>query len=1509
MAFSFANVASAPSAFATNSGGSNSVQDGPELQEIQTNELGLAALNGEAKVRLLPTPWPSDALPAPPSSLLSIASSKKLLAAAGPDALYLHNTDKVRDAFQSPPDEKDGTIRSIRPDFTIPRSRLSHIAFSSDDSVLVVSGEAEGSVAAFQVDRLTRGELNPALQVSTNGQGLRALVPNPVTEHAELFALILTSGDLVLLDLKAGSLVSGSSGPVLKSGCSCLSWSNRGKQLIAGMADGTAVQMKPDGNVVAQIPKSTSIPTDVHVSGICWLENDTFFITYTPNDTSDGIQPSEYYIVSRQPKTSNYTFQKLPEVLPPFGLDRLPTSHFITRLRNFPPHLQDLLIVASSTASDVGLLSKSEKALSQEDSVTSTFTFTTIEDDTRRAQLPLSTDMQDTSPIGMAVDLSSTEKVTNPIPSDAEILETAGPVPSLVILNNEGLLVSWWIIYNDSVRQQTTFSGFAHVQATREISGKPASDVSATASPATGTFGQDSNASPFAKTETSSFGAPSLQSGFGAASPKPFGTSAPIASIKPSWATTGFAGSTTSGPAGNTAFGAATPLGSGAAPAFGSASAIGARQPAFGQSSTMVVGSAFGQPSSSGAPSTSSPFASAGGTSNNSGFASFSKGGGFASFAGGNTTQNPQSPFSSAKGMGSFGGASTSPFAAASGNNMLDSSAKTAFDSNKSTSSLLGSTKPAEGAGLFGNASTFKLQSSFQGDGTATDDLPKPKEPSGFGFGAAMDDMLGSPKNALSPTHDKEAEMDEQSAVSEAESEKEPSRSLAAQPAPEPPQTLVTPPSTLSQSRATPAPPLSNLFGRPPGASTTPQAPTSTSGWSFGLNSSTTPKETPAVHKTLFGTTTTTNDTPAAVQKSQPMNAFGHIEGAPRIKEEPPSDEESVNMENIPEAPLPPDPVSKPRYASGDTSGSSNLSKGSPDEAPLPPDFLPVPKAGQSDEDRPELPSDEEEEDDDDDFSSDFEGSGEEVTGEVSPEDDLTEEQQEQLQTSPECSFKSGGGSSETSPTGGLFTNVTSKALPQKSSRPLFGEVGTGPIFAPPKPQESPRSPSPVRHLPPTEKLRAESARSVSAPAHPRSIVDQRKAEYQKSALAAQAAKTREEEAAKEHTRREAIARQKAQAEAEQLQQLEDDEDERLREELDRPISPSSNLDDFITYQPKSSEETSKTGIPAQIERLYSDINSMVFTLGINYRSLSAFLKYQQPEATNKSWPSVLQSETPMDALNDEWFLTDISRLHEGQTVLSELLAESQIDDLDGKLQQCQTLIGRDLFELRTKLTSIRKTIHALSSSDNGITAPLSAEQASLQHDLRKAFTSVQTKLVQVEDCISVLRAKIAQSTPTEIVSRRNSMLGRVPSQKKPTVEAVAKTVGKMMSMAEQKSADIDVLESQLKKLDLGLASSTISTGEAVKNPGTPKPGRRSVNGLSTPGSVGSIYHTPESAFSSSTRSTRNFRASQNGGLSLISAEDKERWKSQAQRRREAASMLKTVLEEKRKRSAAKARP
>jgi len=1529
MAFSFSNTASSGGdggggggAFGgqSPSPGGMQIQEGPELAEIQTDQLGFAALNGEAQVRLLPTPWPSDALPPPTSSLLSVASSKGLVAAAGPDALFVTSTSGIRDAFRSPAPSAEEKIRPLDPQIKIPQPRLTHVAFSSDDSVLVVSSEREGGLLAYQVDSVTNGQTSPALQISTNGTGLRALAPNPVPESAELFAAVTNNGELVLADLKAGTLRSGSPGAVLQRGVSCISWSTRGKQLVAGHADGTATQIKPDGTVVAQIPKPTSLAVDVHVSGISWLENDSFFVIYTPNDTSEGIQPSEYYVVTRKSKTSHYTFQKLPEVLSPYGVERTPTFHFIARLRDFPPHIQDLLVLTATTSTDVSLISKTDKALSLEDNVTGVFTSTSIADDTRRAQLPLSPEMADTSPIGMALDLSSTEKVPNPIPSDPEILETAGPVPSLMILNNEGILVSWWLIYNDSVREKTLFSGFVSVapnqQAERPGSKSPQptpalSPSSAQPSPfaqpsfvqpsfGQPSFGQPSfgSAAPFRKPATSTFGAPTAPSGFGSFSGSAFGTPSAIGADQQSQHPSGFGASTgpsTNAPAfGQPAFGSATPLGGPSRPAFGSPSVLGSRTSVFGQPSEPSSSTAFGS------GSTISPFASTG-ASTASGFASFSKTNAFSGFGGPKKDTSEESPFAKATGADAFS---------------LPSSRNT-FGA-KETFAGVGAPTLDGGQHVFGTGGGFKLESSFKGDGTAKQDLPKPKEPSGFGFESAFGDMLDESKKAISPTYDQETEMMEEEGETEEEEEegekeeKEEKEERRFQQESKAPQTLVTPPSTLNQPKSTATPPLSSLFGSSGQQTTTPLPQSTTPAWSFDNLPSTTPQETPAPsHMALFGPNAQAAGTSAEVPKSEPVEAFPDIHKepeqaipaepeVPKIKQEPASEEASVES-NIPEAPLPPDTISKPRYVSGDTSVASSESKTVPEEAPLPPDFLPQTKSVDTEADQQGLPSDEEGA-----FSSEFEEeSGEDVTGSISAVEEPTEEQNEQLQTSPESSFKSGDRSAETSPTGGLFTKVSTTTAAPKPARPLFGEVGTGPVFVPPKPQESPRSPSPVRHLVLADGRRMAPPRSVSAPAPVRSIIDKRKTEYQQSAIAVQAARAREEEAAKEKARLEALARSRAQISAEQTESLEDDEDERLRAELERPVSPSSTLEVFITYQPRTSDQSGKSGVPAQIERLYQDINSMIDTLGINARSLSAFLTYQQQQDPNQSWPDVLKSETPMDALNDEWVLDDTKRLHDGQAVLEAVLDESRVDDVAGKLERCHLLLGRDLFELRTKLTSIRKTLHARSNSDCALSTPLSAEQASIQHDLRKASAAVQTTLVQVEDNLAVLRAKLAEVAPAETSGKGSNLLWRQPaSQKKPTVEAVANTIAKMTSMAEKKSADIDVLEAQLQKLDVSRGGPVVSGSRqgSLEPNGTPRPNRRSLR-VGTPASLAaSVYHTPDSKFGGSTRSTPGSRATKNGNHQiLVSVEDGERWQAKARRKKEVAAILKDVLEGRRR--------
>ncbi|RMZ80890.1 hypothetical protein DV737_g2735, partial [Chaetothyriales sp. CBS 132003] len=1487
--------------------------------EIQTDQLGFAGLNrdAETQIRLLPEPWPADALPPPSASLLAVSSSQGILAAAGPNHLVLASTDRVRTALQSADDKKLHKIRAFEANMTIDKPGLGHVVFSSTDDVLVVSSQDNGGLEAFQLSSLLDGNTQPKLTLSTHGAPLRALVPNPSLEKAGLVAAVTSNGDLLLADLAQGALIPSdrSSTPAHLSGVSCVSWSNKGSQLVAGLANGTA--------------------------------NDSFFFIYTPTATDQGILPSEYYIITRRAQSQDYTFQKLPEVIAPFGMERVPTHHFLLRLRTFPPHLKDLLLLAATSGSDVGLLTKADEPLSKQDPVTADFTVTVISNDSKRAQLPLSDVSQtDTSPIGMALDLSSKDPVPRPIPSDEEIQQTSGPCPNVLILNNEGILLSWWLIYDDSVRQKTLFSGFSTRAAASSSSPFALSGFSK----------PSSSSSLFAAAPSSTFARSDANPAFGAASTPAFGQSSTIGAAKSSWATTGFANpaagftntttaQSSGSPFGQPAFGSPSALGGASAPSFAPAPAFGkpgfAASPAFGKPS-------FGSPSGNNlnsSASTTSPFAAA--ASQTSGFAAFSgKTTGFAAVA--HQAPSSSSPFASASGQNAFGKpAAASPFSAFAGSasdankspfgkpaaaSPFSAVAGPAADANKRPfgkpaaaspfSAVAGSAADANKS-PFGKPGAFKLQSSFKADPTADDHVEPASQQSSFSFGNSLSNMLNASTHLTSATHDKDETMgDEADDGADDGAEFAPADKMAAASGPDTqpsskttasasdtqptskttaigpdtrptsktvPPTLVTPPSTLGPPKATPAPPVSDLFGtskpqlsastgfsaqpntgfsfgQPP-TTTTPQAPPS-------LPHSTTPKDTPlpAQQQAIFRSIPNSNEGEAAAPKNQSSLVFADLPSLPaqpsqsvakprQIRREGPSDDdEAIHLGQVPPAPLPPDPL-----------------------------------------------------------SDGFDNSGEEVDDVISPieattEDDLDvpgDDHPDHIQTSPESSFKSGDQSIGTSPTGGLFTRVSMNGQ-QKPARPLFGEIAgsTGPLLPPPKPQESPRSPSPVRRLPPAaEALRSEGgARSMSAPADarvPLSMIEKRRLEAAESSARTKAKVA--EEMAKQKAQQEALARQQAEAAAKELDALEDDDEaELLRRELQAPIEPSESLADFVIYQSQQPvDEGSKTGVPAQIERLYQDVNRMIDTVGLNSRALSAYMLYQHGQQPNESWPSVLSTDTPLQVLHDEWLLGDIPALHQGYHLLEARLNDSQIDNVPAKLQQCQTLLAHDLLHLRTNINSIRKSLHVKQTSAAALTSSLSAEQVSVQQDLRKASASVRGKLAQAEDALALLRAKLAEAGAVKSEAKRASLFGRSASQKKPTVEAVMNTITKMTHMAESKSADVDLLEAQLRKLQVGSKPGGLGSAAGSVN-GTPKAHSRSLAAAITPGSGrSSVYHTPDSKLNGSrVRSAPPGRHDANVAGIVMAAEDRAMWQAKARRKKEAAAVLSAVLADRRKQAA-----
>ena len=224
-----------------------------------------------------------DALPPPTASLLSIASKKGLLAAAGPDSVVVAATDSVREAFSG---SADGNIKSYTPQLTLPIGmRVSQVAFSADENYLVLSAENGGGLAIYDVQSLMQGNTESAFQLSTEGTPLRALVPNPTPERAELFAVVTTNGQVLMANLQSRQFLSGPQGQILYQGVSSVSWSTRGKQLIAGLADGTLYQMTPEGENKGEIPRPPTLEGDQHGKPLLgdwvdWFANGSQFHRY-----------------------------------------------------------------------------------------------------------------------------------------------------------------------------------------------------------------------------------------------------------------------------------------------------------------------------------------------------------------------------------------------------------------------------------------------------------------------------------------------------------------------------------------------------------------------------------------------------------------------------------------------------------------------------------------------------------------------------------------------------------------------------------------------------------------------------------------------------------------------------------------------------------------------------------------------------------------------------------------------------------------------------------------------------------------------------------------------------------------------------------------------------------------------------------------------------------------------------------------------------------------------------
>jgi nucleoporin NUP159 len=792
----------------------------------------------------------------------------------------------------------------------------------------------------------------------------------------------------------------------------------------------------------------------------------------------------------------------------------------------------------------------------------------------------------------------------------------------------------------------------------------------------------------------------------------------------------------------------------------------------------------------------------------------------------------------------------------------------------------------------------FVLGSTFKADPSAKDDISEASnEPKNSFFGGAFSNALGeSSKNAnIEAPVSKETEMDSDDAPKQEMSTKTETTTPASTPA--------APKTQLFGSNT----PGSGLFGTPAISTTSTTKPVST-GFSFGQQTTDTSKPAGFSFANLNAASSAVPKTPTA-PSPELSTTPAMTSSSPQIKQEP-RPETSPLSKKIPEPPLPPDSTSKTSYAAGESSVSSV----EPDP-PLPPDFIPKvpPKTTQQPEppilkkttekpapadlippsDVPGGPNDEgdddsdfltEEEGEDESKEPSEEGSGEDVTKDLSP----TSETNQTPGFTPQSSF---GGTKNRGPESNMFTKIEKPGEAQRQ-RSLFGEINhsAAPILPPPRMQQSPRSPSPVRAAVPP-RMRPDASRSVSAPGAAfqasQILGSQRNGSRLPIPTQSPLAVSREDAEQQAEARHRAETR--ARREEEETQTLVDDDDDRMQEFLASDLKPTTTLDEFVAHSDYVGDKSMES-IPAQVETVYRDINSMIDTLGVNARALKCFIQGHTDQYKDEG-RAIEDLEEDKD-----WCLVEVEDLTNLVEInLTRQLEDSRVKDLAAKLETCNDL-QKELIRLRAKHEDIKKIIDCYRDPSHLAVAraqPLSAEQAAQQHDLRRDFTKFQKLLSEAEEGLTILKAKIVSQATSN---------GNANGSAGPTVEAVMRTITKMTNMAEKRSGDIDVLEGQMRRLRF---SSTTSPGSRESSPLATPQNRTSLRNPGTSSTYG-LFYTPDSIKDTPQRFQNSLMSSIGSQsrnspprkkLSGYTAEEKAQLKTKLARKKEVTNKLRAALQ------------
>ncbi|PVF95894.1 hypothetical protein CPB86DRAFT_737916 [Serendipita vermifera] len=694
------------------------------------------------------------------ASLFAISNKHGWFFAGHTNAIFASPLSGLRDAVGQSSNDEETTFPcqvKISTEGLTPPTNPFFLCLTADESKLIAASRSV--VTTWDVERVMSGETSPLHSFTIDQSNIIDVQPN-TGDNPGLIAVLTANNSpenpcvLVLYNCTTNTEVVRWSGLIREGNAPlAISWSTKGKQIAIGTSSGDIVQYSPTDPVVAKgtIPRVQGPNLEGTVPFLIqWLSNNIFHVVYAepkPEGIMEEHLPDQYnYIVQFDKRTNQVTDIRIDLPWEPYGLARDP-GHQVACLRDWG-RFKYLCFVNDAHANDVGIIGCIGDPTNAEEA--GTWTKISLGEDS--ITFPLSSDMDDTSLIGMALDLSAKSKLlaSNQANGDDPAIP---PAPILYMYTNDSVVVAFHVVNEDAVPYPGMASAVGaaldqdmDVGTSQNTAANSETMSTAAPTPAVGT--PATKPSPFGSTSsTPAFG----QSGFG------FGASA-----APKFGSSGFGSTPAQSPFATAAATTATnPASTGPTLGFG---AFASAKPAFGQSG-------FGStPSSSTAGTTTSAFG----------------GGGFASFAGNkpafgqspfgatpstsatdkSKTETPPNPFGANKpaapafGQSSFGAPSTS--ASATG---APKPASTGFGNTSAPAP----TQSAFGAPAAPGASTFKVSSGFgafsnqnTGGSFSAFSNPKPVDPqskplafAGAGAHAPGGPIKSGPDSTTTPSQPK----------------------------------------------------------------------------------------------------------------------------------------------------------------------------------------------------------------------------------------------------------------------------------------------------------------------------------------------------------------------------------------------------------------------------------------------------------------------------------------------------------------------------------------------------------------------------------------------------------------------------------------------------------------------------------------------------------------------------------------------------------------------------------